>query len=99
MGRKRESGDLIDLLGRYLRQETVDPLRASGRVLINGILSALFSGLGLVLLAIGGLRGLQEIHFFVGWWSWLPYLMMAAALSGVTALALSRIGGERGFNG
>ncbi len=99
MGRKRESGELIDLLGRYLRQETVDPLRASGRFLINGVLSALFAGLGLVLLAIGGLRGLQEVNFFAGWWSWLPYLMMAGALSCMTALALNRIGGERGLDG
>ena len=56
----RAAGDLPGLLKRYVRQETIEPLRAAGRFLVFGLLGAFFLGLGVVLLAVGGLRGLQS---------------------------------------
>ena len=43
--------DLVALLKRYVRQETVDPLRSVGRTLLFGVLGSLLLGTGAVLLA------------------------------------------------
>ena len=56
---KRTTGDLPDLLRRYVRQETVEPLRSAGRFLTYGLAGAATLGLGTVLLTVGGLRALQ----------------------------------------
>ena len=94
----RTAVDLPDLLKRYVRQETVEPLRAAGRFLLFGLLGASLIGLGTVLLVVGGLRGLQSSGLLDGSWSWVPYIVVAAALSGLAVLAVSRIGGERGLD-
>ncbi len=96
--RDQASGDLIDLLRRYVRQETIDPLRAASRYLAFGVLGSLLIGVGLVSMAVGGLRALQVIDALDGRWSWAPYLLVATGLGAVTALAISRIGGGRGLD-
>ncbi|MDP7117481.1 MAG: hypothetical protein QF628_04325 [Acidimicrobiales bacterium] len=98
MARKRPSGDLLDLLRRYLRQQTVDPLRSVGRFLLFGISGTLFIGVGIVLLAVGGLRLLQGAEILGGSWSWVPYLLVAAGLGCVVVLSFTRIGGGRGLD-
>ncbi len=84
---------------RYVRQETVEPLRAAGRFLLFGLLGASLIGLGTVLLVVGGLRGLQSSGLFDGSWSWVPYLASAMLLGGVAAVAMARIGGSRNLDG
>ena len=95
----RAAGDLPGLLKRYVRQETVEPLRAAGRFLVFGLLEAFFLGLGVVLLAVGGLRGLQSSGLLDGSWSWVSYLATAAVLTGVAAITVSRIGGRKNLDG
>ena len=95
----RAAVDLPGLLKRYVRQETVEPLRAAGRFLLFGLLGASLMGLGTVLLVVGGLRGLQSSGLLDGSWSWVPYLASAAVPGGVAAIAIARIGGSRNLDG
>jgi hypothetical protein len=88
-----KSGDLPDLLKRYVRQETVEPLRSLGRFLGLGLAGSILMGGGAVLLGIGALRLLQEWSVLDGRWSWAPYLVVAVGLMATAALAGSRISG------
>ena len=74
--------ELKDLCVAYIRQETVLPLKALGRYLAFGIGGSLLMGVGVLLLALGLLRLLQTETgtTFAGDWSWVPYLIVFAAL-------------------
>ena len=74
--------ELKDLIVAYLRQETVVPLKQLGRYLAFGIAGSLLMGVGVLLMALGLLRLLQEQtgDTFAGDWSWVPYLIVFAAL-------------------
>lgn len=80
-GRLSELSETIDLIKRYVLQETVGPLKGLGRVLLFGLSGAFLLGIGLVVLALSLLRALQEEtgHTFAGHWSWAPYLLTLAA--------------------
>ncbi len=76
--------ELKTLVVGYAKQETVDPLKSLGRSLGLGIAGSVLLALGLFLLLLALLRGLQQIEFFNepgvvggGTWSWLPYLITA----------------------
>jgi hypothetical protein len=98
MAPDRTSGDLPDLLRRYVRQETMDPLRSLGRFLGFGIAGSFMMGVGVILLGVGALRLLQNWSRFSNSWSWVPYLVVATALSTTAVLAGRRIsiGSPRG---
>ena len=96
---KRTTGDLPDLLRRYVRQEPVEPLRSAGRFLTYGLAGAATLGLGTVLLTVGGLRALQPWSVLDERWSWVPYLAASAVMAALGTLALSRIGGRTGLDG
>jgi hypothetical protein len=85
--------DLWVLLKAYATQETVDPLKKLGRYLAWGMAGSALMGLGLFFLGMALLRVLQTQTgtTFVGGWSWVPYLITAAVLSMVIALAVRRI--------
>ena len=84
--------DSIEMLFRYIRQELVDPLRHSLRWVAFGLLGGLFMLLGIVLLALGGLRLLQSSFLpFSGGWSWVPYLVIVLIGVAVVGLVYSRI--------
>ena len=95
MGQGETFDDLVGLFRRYVRQETVEPLRSLGRYLLFGTAGSLLVGVGAVLLALGALRGLQAWDEMGGRWSWVPYLVAALplALAGVRAASLI---GKRG---
>ena len=86
--------DLWDLLVAYARQETIDPLRNIGRYLAFGVGGMIVITLGVFLLGLSGLRALQTQtgDVFAGFWSWVPYLLVALVFGGLVALAISRIG-------
>jgi hypothetical protein len=74
--------ELWELIVAYFKQETVVPLQQLGRWIAFGILGALLLGAGVILLAVAGLRALQEETgtTFTGNLSWIPYMIMFAAL-------------------
>jgi hypothetical protein len=45
----------------------------------------------LVLLAVGTLRGFQTAEVFENWWSWVPYIISALALTAASVLTLRQI--------
>jgi hypothetical protein len=74
--------ELRDLVITYVKQETVVPLRQLGRYIGFGLAGAVLLGLGVVLLAVGGLRLLQTEtgETFTGDWTWVPYVIVFVAL-------------------
>lgn len=81
--------ELKELLVGYARQEIVSPLSKLGKTLKLGILGALSIGVGLVFLAIAGLRLLQTeaSGVFDGNMSALPYVVVLGGLILVLAAA------------
>lgn len=75
--------DLRDLVVRYVKQETVVPLRQVIRYLVFGIVGALLLGVGVLLLGMGSLRALQSEtgDTFAGDWSWAPYGIVVVGLA------------------
>lgn len=74
--------ELRDLVVAYFKQETIAPLRRLGRYLAWGVVGSALMGVGVLLLALGLLRLLQNRTgtTFRGDWSWAPYLIVFAAL-------------------
>ena len=92
MGQGETFDDLVGLFRRYVRQETVEPLRSLGRYLLFGTTGSVLVGVGTVLLALGALRGLQAWGALDGRWSWAPYLVAALPLVLVGVRAVNLIG-------
>lgn len=87
--------ELVELLKRYLLQETVEPLKRVAKALAIGSAAALLLGIGLVLLLVAVLRALQTEtgSLFAGEWTWAPYFLtvIAGALSlGIAGTVLLR---------
>lgn len=79
--------ELKTLLVGYGRQEIVTPLAQLGKTLKLGVLGALSIGIGLIFLAVAGLRLLQTeaSGVFDGNMSALPYLVVLVGLLVVLA--------------
>lgn len=88
-------GELWELVRAYVRQETVEPVRGVGRYVAFGVAGAALIGAGVVLLAVGGLRVLQDETTLGGNLSWIPYLVVVAVLAAGAALSLAAIGRRR----
>lgn len=74
--------ELRDLVLAYVQQETVVPLKALGRYVALGLAGALLLGLGILFVAIAGLRALQDTNeVFTGNWTWVPYLIVVVTLA------------------
>lgn len=89
-----QAAQLWDLVRAYAKQETIEPIKGLGRYAAMGIAGSVFLSIGLVLLALGGLRALQTEtgDTFTGNWSWAPYLI---ALAGTTIVILLVLRGTR----
>lgn len=87
-------GDLVESVRAYAVQETVGPARGAARWLAYGSLGALFLGIGIVLLALGTLRMIQDLGgtALSGGWSFVPHLSSAAVLAVLSSVALRRVG-------
>lgn len=88
---KKVVEELKDLLTGYARQEILMPLAHLGKTLKLGLLGALSIGIGLIFLAIGGLRLLQTEApgVFDGNMSALPYAVVLAGVVAVLAAAFA----------
>lgn len=74
--------ELWDLILAYLRQETLEPLKAIRNYVAFGVVGSLLLGLGVVFLTMAGLRALQGETgtTFTGNWSWAPYAIVTVVL-------------------
>ena len=81
--------DLWQMIVAYAKQETVEPLKGVGRFLGNGLLGAVLTSIGLVTLAVAGLRAIQVEtgDRLTGGWTWVPY---AVVLFGVVLIGHPR---------
>ena len=80
--------ELIQLVKAYFKQETTEPLKALGRVVAFGLAGSLLLGTGVIFVALGILRLLQDETdtTFHGNWSIIPYVVVIVALLVATAL-------------
>lgn len=89
---QRDVNEIKDLLIRYVKEETIKPLKDLWRFVMWGVIGSLFVGFGAVLLLIGALRYLQwQFRVLDGSLSWLPYVIVAALALFVIGLAAWRI--------
>ena len=74
--------ELRDLVVTYVKQQTLVPLQQLGRYVGFGVLGSMLLGFGVLFLALAALRALQTEtgDTFTGDWSWVPYLIVIAAL-------------------
>ncbi|MCU1375705.1 MAG: hypothetical protein JWO68_2991 [Actinomycetia bacterium] len=86
------ASELWDLVRAYAKQETVQPLKGILRFVGFGVAGGVSLSIGLLLLALGGLRGLQTLDTFDGNLSWAPYGIVVAVAMLLVALLLSRTG-------
>ena len=88
------ASELWDLVRAYAKQETVEPIKGLGRYVGFGLGGGVLLSVGLFLLALGGLRVLQEEtgSAFQGNWSWAPYLIVVAVSGLIIGLLASRMG-------
>jgi hypothetical protein len=91
---KSDFQEIRDLAVRYIKEETVQPVKDMGRFVLWGTVGSVFVGFGGVLLLIGSLRFLQEqFKVLDGSLSWIPYLIVVLIAAAVIALTLWRIVG------
>lgn len=85
--------ELFDLVVAYARQETVEPLRGAGRWILWGLTSMFFISVGMVLVALGLLRAVQDVlgDTFDGTWSFVPYVIGTAFAVMVVAVAATQV--------
>ncbi len=84
-----EAEEIKDVALRYVREETVDPIKALGRYTAFGCTGSFLVGLGGLLVAVGLLRLLQEL--FHGTTSWIPYLIVTIGGAAIVGLTVRKI--------
>jgi hypothetical protein len=81
--------ELWELILAYFKQETTEPLKALWRVIAFGVAGSILIGTGVIFVAIGGLRLLQEeTDAFHGNFTFVPYVIIIALLLGMAGLAI-----------
>lgn len=81
----RDIEELRDTAVRYVKEETIEPVKALGTYAAYGCLGSFLIGLGGILCLVGALRGLT--HVFHGTMSWIPYLIVVVL--GILVVALT----------
>ena len=89
---RRDFDEIKELIVRYVKEETVQPLKDMGRFAAFGALGSLFVGFGATMLLLAVLRFFQEqFSVFRGNLSWIPYLIVVLLALGVMGLTVWRI--------
>ncbi|HVB50801.1 MAG TPA: phage holin family protein [Acidimicrobiales bacterium] len=89
---QRDFDELRAIAIRYLKEETIKPIKDLGRFIAWGSLGSIFVGFGSVLLLFASLRYLQwQFPVLDGSLSWLPYLIVAVLALVVIGLTAWRI--------
>ncbi|MGH9286534.1 MAG: hypothetical protein ACRD0M_12810 [Acidimicrobiales bacterium] len=86
-----------DLVVTYAKEQTLEPIKGLGRFIAMGVAGSLLMAVGLVLLVLGLLRGLQGefAGVFDGNWSWVPYGVTLVACLVVLGLSIRAVGAAR----
>jgi hypothetical protein len=92
-GLKSSSGEAVQLVIDYVKQETLTPLKGLGRFMLFGVAGSVALAIGLVILSVAFLRLLQGEtgSTFSGNWSWAPYLICTVVVVAVAALAVRAV--------
>jgi flagellar biosynthesis protein FliQ len=89
---QRDLDEIKKLALRYIKEETIQPLKDMGRFVVWGALGSLLVGFGYFLLLFGALRFLQEqFKVLDGTLSWIPYLVVVVLAALIIGLTLWRI--------
>jgi len=89
---QRDLDEIRGIFVRYVKDETLQPVKDMGRFAAFGALGSLFVGFGTVLVLLGALRYLQwQFPVLDGSLSWIPYLVVAILAAAVIALTGWRI--------
>ena len=84
---QRDLEEIKQLALRYIKEETIQPLKDLGRFVAWGALGSLLVGFGYFLLLFGALRFLQEqFPVLDGTLSWIPYLIVVVLAALVIGL-------------
>ena len=89
---QRDLDEIKSLALRYIKEETIQPLKDMGRFVLWGAVGSLLVGFGYLLLLFGALRFLQEqFKVLDGTLSWIPYLVVVVLAALIIGLTLWRI--------
>src|ERR1035438_2699443 len=89
---QRDLEEVRDLFVRYLKEQTVQPLKDLGRFVAYGALGSIFVAFGLVIGLLGLLRLIRDIlPVLAGSLSWIPYLIVVVLALLIGALVVQRI--------
>ena len=88
-----DDSEILDLVVAYARQETIGPLKGAGRWIAWGVVSMSLISIGMVLVALGLLRGVQDLSgdVFDGAWSFVPYVFGTAFASVIVVFAATQV--------
>jgi hypothetical protein len=92
---RQDVDEVVDLTKRYVREETIEPLKRLGRYVAFGAIGSVFVAFGSLFALIGLLRLLQtEFTAFTGDLSWLPYvIVMGLALIEIAVAGMVIVSG------
>jgi flagellar biosynthesis protein FliQ len=89
---QRDFQEVRDLFVRYLKEQTVQPLKELGRYVAFGALGSVFVAFGVVVGLLGLLRMFQALFPVLdGSLSWIPYLIVVVLALAVAGLVVQRI--------
>jgi flagellar biosynthesis protein FliQ len=89
---QRDLDEIKQLALRYIKEETIQPLKDLGRFIAWGSLGSLLVGFGYLFLLFGALRFLQEqFKVLDGTLSWIPYLIVVVLAVIIVGLTVWRI--------
>jgi hypothetical protein len=89
---QRDLDEIKALALRYIKEETIQPIKEMGRFVLWGAVGSLLVGFGYFFLLFGALRFLQDqFKVLDGSLSWIPYLIVVVLAALVMALTVWRI--------
>lgn len=89
---QRDVDEIKRLALRYIKEETIQPLKDMGRFVLWGILGSVLVGVGYFLLLLGALRFLQEqFKVLDGTLSFIPYLIVVVLAALIITVTFRRI--------
>jgi flagellar biosynthesis protein FliQ len=89
---QRDLDEIKTLALRYIKEETIQPIKEMGRFVLWGAVGSLLVGFGYLFLLFGALRFLQDqFKVLDGTLSWIPYLIVVVLAAMVIGLTVWRI--------